>query len=89
MNSNAPRWVACLFHYRWKKTLIVVSHDREFLNSVTTDIIHLHDERLHYYRGNFAQVSGRAGTEAERTHSCHVLGGTTLHSTPAAAGRQL
>ena len=40
---------------RWKKTLIVVSHDREFLNSVTTDIIHLHDERLHYYRGNFAQ----------------------------------
>ena len=40
---------------RWKKTLIVVSHDREFLNSITTDIIHLHDERLHYYRGNFAQ----------------------------------
>jgi hypothetical protein len=40
----------------WKKTLIVVSHDREFLNSITTDIIHLHDERLHYYRGNFAQV---------------------------------
>ncbi len=41
---------------RWKKTLVVVSHDRDFLNTVTTDIIHLHDERLHYYRGNFAQV---------------------------------
>ncbi|KDD75994.1 hypothetical protein H632_c403p0 [Helicosporidium sp. ATCC 50920] len=40
---------------RWKKTLVVVSHDRDFLNSVTTDIIHLHDERLHPYRGNFAQ----------------------------------
>ncbi|KAG2501866.1 hypothetical protein HYH03_000364 [Edaphochlamys debaryana] len=40
---------------RWKKTLIVVSHDREFLNSVTTDIIHLHDNMLHQYRGNFAQ----------------------------------
>ncbi|KAH7315419.1 hypothetical protein KP509_21G048500 [Ceratopteris richardii] len=39
--------------YRWKKTLIVVSHDRDFLNSVCTDIIHLHDEKLHYYRGNF------------------------------------
>lgn len=37
-----------------------MSHDREFLNSVTTDIIHLHDERLHYYRGNFAQVGGTA-----------------------------
>lgn len=42
---------------RWKKTLIVVSHDREFLNSVTTDIIHLHDNMLHQYKGNFAQVS--------------------------------
>lgn len=40
---------------RWKKTLVVVSHDRDFLNTVTTDIIHLHDARLHYYRGNFAQ----------------------------------
>jgi hypothetical protein len=34
--------------------LVVVSHDRGFLNEVTTDIIHLHDEALHYYRGNFA-----------------------------------
>ncbi|KAK9820427.1 hypothetical protein WJX72_010224 [[Myrmecia] bisecta] len=40
---------------RWKKTLVVVSHDRDFLNTVTTDIIHLHDFRLHFYRGNFAQ----------------------------------
>ncbi|KAG6547312.1 hypothetical protein Mapa_011249 [Marchantia paleacea] len=38
---------------RWKKTLIVVSHDRDFLNSVSTDIIHLHDEKLHFYKGNF------------------------------------
>jgi len=37
---------------RWKKTLVVVSHDRDFLNSVCTDIIHLHDEKLHFYRGN-------------------------------------
>ena len=41
---------------RWKKTLVVVSHDRDFLNTVTTDIIHLHDQKLHMYKGNFAQV---------------------------------
>lgn len=40
---------------RWKKTLVVVSHDRDFLNTVTTDIMHLHDLSLHYYRGNFSQ----------------------------------
>ena len=33
----------------------MVSHDRDFLNTVTTDIIHLHDQRLHFYRGNFVQ----------------------------------
>lgn len=38
---------------RWKKTLIVVSHDREFLNSVSSDIIHLCDHKLLVYRGNY------------------------------------
>lgn len=38
---------------RWKKTLIVVSHDRDFLDTVCTDIIHLHDLKLQYYRGSF------------------------------------
>jgi ATP-binding cassette, subfamily F, member 1 len=38
---------------RWKKTLLVVSHDRDFLSSVTTDIIHLHDHKLSQYRGSF------------------------------------
>ncbi|OMP03676.1 ABC transporter-like protein [Corchorus olitorius] len=38
---------------RWKKTLVVVSHDRDFLNTVCTEIIHLHDFKLQFYRGNF------------------------------------
>ncbi|XP_059662014.1 ABC transporter F family member 4 [Cornus florida] len=38
---------------RWKKTLVVVSHDRDFLNTVCVEIIHLHDLKLHFYRGNF------------------------------------
>ncbi|CAN6686070.1 unnamed protein product [Malus baccata var. baccata] len=38
---------------RWKKTLVIVSHDRDFLNTVCSEIIHLHDLKLHIYRGNF------------------------------------
>ncbi|XP_028762920.1 ABC transporter F family member 4 [Neltuma alba] len=38
---------------RWKKTLVVVSHDRDFLNTVCNEIIHLHDLKLYIYRGNF------------------------------------
>ncbi|EHA8589663.1 ABC transporter F family member 4 [Cocos nucifera] len=38
---------------RWKKTVVVVSHDRDFLNTVCNEIIHLHEMKLHIYRGNF------------------------------------
>ncbi|KAL6501436.1 ABC transporter F member 4 [Orobanche gracilis] len=38
---------------RWKSTLVVVSHDRDFLSIVCNEIIHLHDMKLHMYRGNF------------------------------------
>ena len=31
----------------------MVSHDRQFLNSVATDILHLHSLRLDVYRGNY------------------------------------
>lgn len=38
---------------QWKKTLIVVSHDQNFLNSVHSHIIHLQDLKLYPYRGNY------------------------------------
>ncbi len=36
----------------YPSTVLVVSHDRAFLNEVATDIIHQHSERLDYYRGS-------------------------------------
>ncbi|ODV85420.1 hypothetical protein CANARDRAFT_28222 [[Candida] arabinofermentans NRRL YB-2248] len=43
-----------LAHYlqTYPSTLLVVSHDRAFLNEIATDIIHQHSERLDYYRGS-------------------------------------
>jgi ATP-binding cassette subfamily F protein 3 len=37
----------------WKSTLLVVSHDRTFLNIVATDILYLHAQKLESYRGNY------------------------------------
>ncbi|GKF05964.1 ABC transporter F family member 4, partial [Tanacetum coccineum] len=37
---------------KWNKTLIVVSHDQNFLNSVCNGIIHLNDFKLDMYRGS-------------------------------------
>ncbi|XP_077579099.1 ATP-binding cassette sub-family F member 3 isoform X1 [Stigmatopora nigra] len=37
----------------WQSTILVVSHDRNFLNAVVTDIVHLHSHRLDTYRGDY------------------------------------
>lgn len=36
-------------------TVVVVSHDRSFLNNVTTDTIHFFERELTYYKGNYDQ----------------------------------
>lgn len=35
---------------KWPKTLLVVSHAREFLNAVCTDILHLHSHQVTTYK---------------------------------------
>lgn len=37
----------------YSKTVLVVSHDRQFLNGVTTDIVLFEKKQLKYYKGNF------------------------------------
>eukprot|EP01133_Synstelium_polycarpum_P016936 gene16936-20144_t len=37
----------------WDRTLLVVSHEATFLNEVVDNIIHIHDQRLDQYRGNY------------------------------------
>jgi len=37
----------------YPKTVLVVSHDRQFLNEVTTDIVLFEKKQLKYYKGNF------------------------------------
>ncbi|KAI4189661.1 MAG: hypothetical protein L6R41_001321 [Letrouitia leprolyta] len=48
----------------YPSSLLVVSHDRAFLNEVATDIIHQHSERLDYYKG--ANFDSFYATKEER-----------------------
>ncbi|KAJ6000271.1 ABC transporter ATP-binding protein [Penicillium waksmanii] len=48
----------------YPSTVLVVSHDRAFLNEVATDIVHQHSERLDYYRG--ANFESFYATKEER-----------------------
>jgi ATP-binding cassette subfamily F protein 3 len=52
---QAVAWLENYLATQWTGTVLVVSHDRSFLNTVATDIVHMHSQRLDYYKGNFAQ----------------------------------
>ena len=52
LDLNAVLWLNAYLQ-EWKKTIIIVSHDQDFLNNVVTDIIHLDDRKLIYYKGNY------------------------------------
>ncbi|XP_067057734.1 ATP-binding cassette sub-family F member 1-like [Acropora muricata] len=54
LDLNAVIWLDNYLQ-NWKKTLLIVSHDQYFLDSVCTDIVHLDQQKLHYYRGNYEQ----------------------------------
>ncbi|KAF4527727.1 hypothetical protein B566_EDAN012990 [Ephemera danica] len=53
LDLNAVIWLDNYLQ-GWKKTLLVVSHDQSFLDNVCTDIIHLDQHKLFYYRGNYS-----------------------------------
>lgn len=53
LDFKANIWLREYLTTKWESTLLVVSHDREFLNAVPTDILHLHSQRLDAYKGNY------------------------------------
>ena len=57
----------------YPSTVLVVSHDRAFLNEIATDIVHQHSERLDYYKGaNFGKFIS-CSTSAEVTNTMQNL----------------
>lgn len=65
LDFKANLWLRDYLINKWQSTLLVVSHDREFLNSVPTDILHLHSHRLDSYKGNY-EIFVRAKAEKMR-----------------------
>jgi ATP-binding cassette, subfamily F, member 1 len=52
LDLNAVIWLEDYLQ-KWKSTLLIVSHDQDFLSAVVTDIIHLEECKLWYYKGNY------------------------------------
>jgi ATPase subunit of ABC transporter with duplicated ATPase domains len=69
LDLNAVLWLDDYLANHWKHTLLVVSHDADFLDSVCTDMIHLDECKLNYYR-----CGASLCVEVEKTVvSLHIL----------------
>uniref|UniRef100_A0ABD2W3U2 ABC transporter domain-containing protein n=1 Tax=Trichogramma kaykai TaxID=54128 RepID=A0ABD2W3U2_9HYME len=67
----------------WPTTLLVVSHDRNFLDTVPTDILYLKGQKIESYRGNYEQfaktknereLNQQREFEAQQAKRAHVQG---------------
>lgn len=63
LDLNALAWLEDYLQ-TWPNTLLVVSHDRAFLDAVATDIVWQVNQSLNYFKGNFSQFHA---TKSERT----------------------
>ena len=46
-------WLTDYLANKWKKTLVVISHDKNFLNQICNEIIYFNNKKLYYYKGNY------------------------------------
>ncbi len=73
-------WLTSYLNKEFQGSLVVVSHDRHFLNSVVTDVVHFHKSNLITYRGDITnfeavrdddkqrQIRLRENQEAKKAH---------------------
>jgi ATPase subunit of ABC transporter with duplicated ATPase domains len=54
LDINATIWLTSYLSNTWKNTLIVVSHNKNFIDQVCNNIIRLHCQKLCYYKGNYS-----------------------------------
>jgi len=76
-------WLINFLNKDTDRTLIIVSHDRTFLDAVCTDIIVMEHQRLQYHVGNFSQYEKQQQDKA--TREAQILDATERQRTKAMA----
>lgn len=80
LDLDAVMWLQDYLQ-NFPNTVLVVSHAREFLNTVCTDIVMLENQKLDYYKGNFDQYESQKEAnqlrqqkeyQAQQKHMDHV-----------------
>ena len=70
LDMNAVMWLEDYLN-NWPYTLIIVSHARDFIDNVATDIIHLQNKKLTYYKGNYTDFEKTRSEQIKLNHRLH------------------
>lgn len=65
LDLNAVIWLED-YLTRWKKTLLVVSHDQDFMNSCCSEVLHIEDLKLVSYKGDYDQFKKEQKTRLKQ-----------------------
>jgi ATP-binding cassette subfamily F protein 1 len=65
LDLNAVIWLDDYLQ-KWKKTLLIVSHDQDFLNSVCQEIFHLNEKSIQTYKGNYDTFKEQEATKRKQ-----------------------
>lgn len=66
LDLEAVLWLEKYLCTKFKGTLVVVSHDRHFLNEVVTDVVHFYRSKLTSYRGDITSFEAVRTEEKQR-----------------------
>jgi len=57
---------------RYQGTLLLISHDRDFLDAVVTSIVHIENKRINLYRGNYSAFEGQRAERLSQQQAAHL-----------------
>ena len=57
---------------RYQGTLLLISHDRDFLDAVVTSIVHVEAQRVSLYRGNYSAFELQRAERLSQQQSAHL-----------------
>ena len=70
LDFEAMVWLES-YMMQYKKTMIVISHDRDILNKTVTHIVHLENKKLVAYTGNYDQFERRRAEKLLNQQALH------------------
>ncbi len=70
LDMNAVMWLED-YLLNWPYTLVIVSHAKDFIDSIATDIIHLQNQKLTYYKGNYTDFDNTRTKEIKLNKRLH------------------